>query len=132
MDRTTASELEKAGSQQAYRREDTIFAPATGVGRAAVSILRLSGPRAIPVLEKLTGGLAGEPRTLVLRKLADPSNQISLDYGMVAVFPGPGSYTGEDMVELHLHGGRAVMGAVVNVLTGLGLRPAVAGEFTKR
>ena len=132
MDRTTASELEKTGSKQAHRREDTIFAPATGVGRAAVSILRISGPRSIPVLEKLTGASAGEPRVLALRKLIDPSNQVSLDHGMVAVFPGPGSYTGEDMVELHLHGGRAVMGAIVNVLAGLGLRPAAAGEFTRR
>ena len=62
-----------------------------------------------------------------------PSNQVSLDHALIAVFPGPASFTGEDMAELHLHGGRAVMSGVVEALSAMpGLRPAEAGEFSRR
>jgi tRNA modification GTPase len=117
----------------ANRHEDTIFAIATGTGRAAVSMLRLSGPQSIPAVQQLSGTPQIEPRRLSLRNLVNPSNRVSLDHGLIAVFPGPASFTGEDMAELHLHGGRAVMAGVVEALAAMpGLRPAEAGEFSRR
>jgi len=110
---------------------DTIFALATAPGRAAVAVVRLSGPDSDRALVALAGALPS-PRHAALRTLRDPPSRERLDQALTLWFPGPGSFTGEDQVELHLHGGRAVVDAVLRALSDLGLRPAEAGEFTRR
>jgi tRNA modification GTPase len=109
---------------------DTIFALSSGSPPAAVAVVRVSGPRAAEALEALAGSLP-EPRRATLVTLI--ANGEPLDRALALRFPGPRSATGEDMVELHLHGGRAVVAAVLDALAGLeGLRPAEPGEFTRR
>ena len=111
---------------------DTIFACATAPGRAAIAVVRISGPRADAALEAL-GAPVPPARQLRLVGLREIGGEAPLDSAFVARFPGPGSYSGEDMVELHLHGGRAVVGAVLAELARIpGLRPAEPGEFTRR
>ncbi|MGI4977789.1 MAG: tRNA uridine-5-carboxymethylaminomethyl(34) synthesis GTPase MnmE [Janthinobacterium lividum] len=107
---------------------DTIMALASGSGRAAVSVLRLSGPGCGAVLDRLCGRPA--PRRASLRALREAGEV--LDRALVLWMPGPGSYTGEDCAELQLHGGVAVVAAVTGALARLGVRPAEAGEFTRR
>src|SRR3712207_5571765 len=85
---------------------DTIFAPASGFGRAAIAVLRISGPATRSVLERMAGGVP-EPRRLALRRLRDPGSGEVLDQALVAWLPGPHSFTGEDQAELHIHGGAA-------------------------
>jgi tRNA modification GTPase len=109
---------------------DTVFALASGAGRAAIAVLRISGPDSGPVLTVLCGSLP-LPRRAVVRALRDADHGL-LDRAMVLWLPSPESYTGEDSAELHLHAGRAVIDAVASALTGLGLRPAEPGEFTRR
>jgi tRNA modification GTPase len=109
---------------------DTIFALASGAGRAAVAVMRLSGPSSGPILAGIAGGLP-PPRRASLRRLRDAEGA-TLDRALVLWFPGPGSYTGEDGAELHLHGGPAVVAAVAGALAALGARPAEPGEFTRR
>jgi tRNA modification GTPase len=109
---------------------ETIFASASGPGRGAVSILRLSGSATGAILRSLCGDVP-VARRAVLRRLRDRSGMI-LDRAMVLWMPGPRSYTGEDVAELHLHGGRAVLSAVSAALLQLGARPAEAGEFSRR
>ncbi len=111
--------------------EDTIFAPASGAGRAAIAVLRVSGPAAGAALRALCAGRLPLPRRAVLRRLRDPTGGL-LDHALVLWLPGPGSYTGEDSAELHLHGGRAVTEAVAAALVAAGARPAAPGEFTRR
>jgi tRNA modification GTPase len=108
---------------------DTIFALATPPGRGAVAILRLSGPGTEAALAGLGAGKL-VPRLATLKILRHAGTV--LDQALVLRFPGPRSYTGEDAAELHLHGGRAVVEAVSLALSDLGLRPAEAGEFTRR
>ncbi|MGK7866970.1 tRNA uridine-5-carboxymethylaminomethyl(34) synthesis GTPase MnmE [Falsiroseomonas sp. E2-1-a20] len=110
---------------------DTVFARASGAGLAAVAVLRLSGPRTAQVLTRLAGRLP-QPRYASLRRLRAPDDGQVMDEALVLWFPGPGSYTGEDAAELHLHGGRAVVARVEAALLALGCRPAEAGEFTRR
>lgn len=109
----------------------TIFALASGGGRAALSVYRLSGPKAGEALQSLTGQDLPKARLASLRILRDAQGQ-EIDKGLVLWFPGPASFTGEDVVELHLHGGRAVAQAVTAALLALGLRPAEPGDFTRR
>ncbi len=112
---------------------DTIMALASGSGRAAVAVLRLSGPGCGAVLDVLCGRPA--PRRASLRALRDPGAEGAgavLDRALVLWMPGPGSYTGEDCAELQLHGGVAVVAAVTAALARLGVRPAAPGEFTRR
>ena len=109
---------------------DTIFAVATGAGRAAVAVLRLSGPAAGTVIAALCGGLP-PARRASLRTLRDAGGE-PLDRGLVLWLPGPGSYTGEDSAELHVHGGPAVVDGLSDRLVELGARPAEPGEFTRR
>lgn len=110
----------------------TIFAVASGGGRAAIAVLRISGPRAGEAVHLLSGPLP-PPRYARLSALKDPKSQEILDRGLILWFPGPASLTGEDMAELHLHGGRAVVAAVIAVLSRLpDFRPAEPGEFTRR
>ncbi|MCJ2012824.1 tRNA uridine-5-carboxymethylaminomethyl(34) synthesis GTPase MnmE [Methylobacterium sp. J-076] len=111
---------------------DTLFAPASGFGRAAVAVIRLSGPAAGAVLAALGGPLPA-PRRLSLRTLRDPADGTELDRALVAHFPGPATYSGEDMAELHLHGGLAVRARVLAALGRIpGCRAAGPGEFTRR
>ncbi|MBQ1543258.1 MAG: tRNA uridine-5-carboxymethylaminomethyl(34) synthesis GTPase MnmE [Caulobacteraceae bacterium] len=109
---------------------DTIFAPATAPGRAAVAVVRLSGPRSADVVARLCGGLPA-PRLASLRRLRRPGDGETIDQALVLWFPGPASYTGEDCAEFHVHGGQAVVEAVVETLAALGLRLAEPGEFTR-
>jgi len=109
---------------------DTIFALASGAGKAAVAVMRLSGPGTATLLERLAGPLP-PPRHAALRRLRDPRGE-TLDRALLLWFPAPRSYTGEDAAELHLHGGRAVIAAVAEALVTLGARPAEPGEFTRR
>lgn len=111
---------------------DTLFAPASGFGRAAVAVIRISGPAARDALVTLAGHLPA-PRRLSLRSLRDPADGTELDRALVAWFPGPDTYSGEDMVELHLHGGAAVRMRVLATLARLpGCRAAEPGAFTRR
>ena len=109
---------------------DTVFALATAPGRAAVAILRLTGPQSGAAVRALAGD-APPPREARLRTLRDGAGA-ELDRALVLWFPGPDSYTGEDCAELHLHGGMAVVAAVSDALLALGARPAEPGEFTRR
>jgi len=109
---------------------DTIFAPATAAGRAAVAIVRLSGPQTAMAVRALAGELP-PPRHASLRRLFAPDGA-EIDQALVLWFPAPASYTGEDAAELHLHGGRAVTTATIEALSALGLRLAEPGEFTRR
>lgn len=111
---------------------DTIFAVSSGAAPAAISILRISGAGALAAARSLCGTLP-EPRVAGLRALRDPASGMLLDRGLVLVFPGPDSATGEDIVELHVHGGRATQRALETALGAIeGLRPAEPGEFTRR
>jgi hypothetical protein len=104
----------------------TVFAVATSASKAAISIIRLSGPQAKSTLQALISGKREEnsanepkPRLLELHKLRHPNSGVMLDHAMTAWFPAPNSYTGEDMVELHVHGGRATVQAVQRTLAEL-------------
>ena len=110
---------------------DTIFALASGSARAAIAVMRLSGPGSAPAVAALCGGALPSPRHASLRRLRDRAGAV-LDQALVLWLPGPGTYTGEDCAELHLHGGRAVIDGVAAALTQAGLRPADPGEFTRR
>lgn len=109
---------------------DTIFAPATAAGRAAVAVVRLSGSRSAEAVRALAGRLP-TARRASLRRLADGEGA-AIDDALVLWLPGPNSYTGEDSAEFHVHGGAAVVGALVEALSTLGLRLAEPGEFTRR
>ncbi len=108
----------------------TIFAVASGAGRAAITVLRISGPGCGGMLDALCRRRP-PPRVAALRALRNRAGEV-LDRALVLWFPGPASYTGEDCAELHLHGGRAVLTAVSEALLAAGGRPAEAGEFTRR
>jgi tRNA modification GTPase len=112
-------------------RGDTIFAPATAAGRAGVAIIRISGPRAGDALEELVG-TKPPPRVATRAQFADRQHGHVIDDGLALWFPAPHSFTGEDVAELHVHGSRAVLQALMALLARLGLRPAEAGEFTRR
>ncbi|CAN5906934.1 tRNA uridine-5-carboxymethylaminomethyl(34) synthesis GTPase MnmE [soil metagenome] len=108
---------------------DTIYAAATAAGRAAVAVVRVSGPRARAAVRSVAGKV---PRARVagLRTLQSESGPI--DQALVLWFPGPASYTGEDSAEFHVHGGPAVISALLEALAAQGLRLAEPGEFTRR
>ena len=110
---------------------DTIFALSSGAPPAAIGVIRISGPRASTALVALAGRLP-RPRHASLTKLRDAASAL-LDEALVLWLPGPGTETGEDVAELHCHGGRAIIGAVETALGALaGVRRAGPGEFTRR
>lgn len=109
---------------------DTIFAQATAPGRAGVAVIRISGPRARAAGTALAGAL---PDARVARLQTLRRDGEVLDRALVLRFDAPASFTGEDVVELHVHGSRATVAAVLDTLAGYeGLRPAEPGEFTRR
>lgn len=111
---------------------ETIFALSSGAPPAAIAIMRISGPAAFDILRSLSGRVLS-PRRASLCSLRSPETQEILDQALVLVFLGPDTATGEDLVELHLHGGRAVVRAVENAIVSFpGVRRAEAGEFTRR
>jgi tRNA modification GTPase len=111
---------------------DTIFALSSGNPPAGIAVIRISGPRALAVLDSL-GGRVPPPRRASVMRLCDPLDGSLLDETLVLALPGPATATGEDCAELHLHGGRALVARVQQVLGRLeGLRRAEAGEFTMR
>jgi tRNA modification GTPase len=111
---------------------DTIFALSSGRPPAAIAVVRISGPRAHVALEQLIGRVP-QPRRASLARVRDPQTGAIIDEGLALWFPAPNSETGEDMAELQVHGGRAVIAAVLAALAKLaGLRHAEAGEFTRR
>ena len=111
--------------------DDTIFAKASGAGKAGVSVFRLSGPEAPGILKSLSNQRFA-PRQATYSVIRDWRTGRTLDVGLAILFPKPNSFTGEDVVELHLHGARAVEEDLYELLIAHGARPAEAGEFTKR
>jgi tRNA modification GTPase len=112
--------------------DDTIYAFATAPGRAGVALLRLSGPQAAGTLRRLAGRLP-TPRRALVAAFKDPRSGEVIDRGLALYFRAPHSLTGEDVAELHVHGGRAVAAALIDALAVLpGLRPAEPGEFSRR
>ena len=109
---------------------DTVYALSSGAVPAGVAVIRISGPDAGRALAAVAGGRP-EPRVAALRSIRRADKSL-LDQGLVLWFPAPNSETGEDMAELHLHGGRAIVAAVFGELSALGLRMAEPGEFARR
>lgn len=111
---------------------DTIFALSTPPGRSGIAVVRVSGPHAGTALITL-GGRLPAPREAALALLTDPANGTALDNALVLWFPAPASFTGEDVAEFHLHGGRSVIAAVLEVLGKIaGLAAAEPGGFTRQ
>ncbi len=115
---------------------ETIYAPSTAPGPAGLAVIRLSGPQAGAALTALTGKALPHalprPRVATRATLRDAAGE-ALDDALVLWFPGPGSFTGEDVAELHIHGGRAVLAAILKALAEIpGLRLAEPGEFSRR
>ena len=124
--------MSPSDSHAGVAAHDTIFALSSGQPPAGIAIVRISGPKAGIALETLAGPLP-PPRTARVANLRDPEDQDLLDRALILWLPGPRTVSGEDMAELHLHGGRAVIAAVLACLERIdGLRPAEAGEFTRR
>lgn len=113
---------------------ETVFALASAPGRAGVAVIRVSGPAAGHVLRDVCGlARLPEPRRTIRCRMVDPADGAALDDGLAIWFAGPASFTGEDVAELHIHGGRATVEAVTAALADLpGLRLAEPGEFSKR
>lgn len=113
--------------------EDTIYALASGSGTAGVAVIRLSGPAAGQVISCLTGQSVPTPREASLRRFRDPAEGGDIDEGIVLWFPAPGSYTGEDVAEFHVHGGPAIIEAMLLAMGSIeACRMAEPGEFTRR
>ncbi len=112
--------------------EDTIYALSSGSGRAGVAVIRVSGSHSLDMLQSLCDG-EFLPRHAYLKTISHPLSGELLDRALVLWFPAPGSFTGEDVVELHIHGGGAVIAAVMEAIGSVeGLRMAEAGEFSRR
>lgn len=126
--------------------DDTIYALASGKGRAGVAVVRLSGQLTLSVIQALTTKNRSEekpqptvdskqfvPREARLTKIFHPKTNILIDMGLVLWFPAPHSFTGEDVAELHLHGSPAILTAIFEALESIeGVRMAERGEFTRR
>ncbi|MBT2188579.1 tRNA uridine-5-carboxymethylaminomethyl(34) synthesis GTPase MnmE [Sphingobium nicotianae] len=111
----------------------TIFALSSGQPPAAIAVVRLSGPAAMTAARALTTRDLPAPRQAAFRRFIDPATGETLDEGLLIIFPGPRTETGEDMAELHGHGSRAVLRGIETALERLpGLRLAEPGEFTRR
>tara|TARA_B100000029_G_scaffold278307_1_gene272664 strand:+ start:1614 stop:2945 length:1332 start_codon:yes stop_codon:yes gene_type:complete len=110
----------------------TIYALSSGPGISGVAIIRISGPKASEVIKMLTGKEIPKPRMATLRKINNINTSELIDEGIIIWFPGPESYTGEDMAEIQVHGGKAVVLSVQNEISKVkNCRLAEPGEFTK-
>ena len=110
----------------------TIYALSTGPGVSGVAIVRISGPESSDVIKSLTGKEIPRPRVATLRKINNINTSELIDEGIIIWFPGPESYTGEDMAEIQVHGGKAVVLALQNEIAKIkNCRLAEPGEFTK-
>ena len=110
----------------------TIYALSTGPGVSGVAIIRVSGQDTSKVIKSLTGGHLPKARVATLRRIINIDSSELIDEGLILWFPGPQSYTGEDMAEIHIHGGKAVIIAVQNEIAKMAnCRLADPGEFTK-
>ena len=111
----------------------TIYALSTGPGVSGIAIIRVSGEDTSKVIKSLTGGQLPKARVATLRRIYSINTSELIDEGIILWFPGPQSYTGEDMAEIHIHGGKAVILAVQNEISKIeNCRLADPGEFTKR
>ena len=110
----------------------TIYALSSGPGTSGVAIIRISGPETSVVIKSLTGKEMPKPRMATLRKINNINSSELIDEGIILWFPGPESYTGEDMAEIHVHGGKAIILAIQREISNLkNCRLAEPGEFTK-
>tara|TARA_B100000683_G_scaffold261322_1_gene287136 strand:- start:15 stop:1346 length:1332 start_codon:yes stop_codon:yes gene_type:complete len=110
----------------------TIYALSSGPGISGIAIIRISGPNACKAITLLTGQPVPPPRIATLRKINSINTSELIDEGIIIWFPGPQSYTGEDMVEIHIHGGKAIVIALQNEISKIeNFRLAEPGEFTK-
>ena len=110
----------------------TIYALSTGPGISGVAIVRISGPEASKAIKLITKKDLPTPRTATLRKINNINTSELIDEGIIIWFPSPESYTGEDMVEVHVHGGKAIVLALQNELSKIeNFRLAEPGEYTK-
>ena len=110
----------------------TIYALSSGPGISGVAVIRVSGPETKIVIQKMTKEGIPTPRMASLRKLNKINTNELIDEGIIIWFPGPGSYTGEDMAEFHVHGSRAVIDAMHNAISKVkNCRIAEPGEFTR-
>jgi tRNA modification GTPase len=110
----------------------TIYALSSAPGRAGIAVIRISGKGARNTLDALCHGRLPAPRMASFRRLRHPNSGEVLDESLVLWLPGPANFTGEDMAELHVHGGRAVVAGVLDALAAHGLKLAEPGEFTRR
>ena len=110
----------------------TIYALSSGPGLSGIAVIRISGNETKKVLLNMTKGSMPLPRVASLKKILDIKTKKLIDEGIVIWFPGPNSYTGEDMAEMHVHGSRAVIKSILsNIAKVKNCRLAEAGEFTK-
>jgi tRNA modification GTPase len=122
----------EAASAQTMADQSTIFALSSGPPPAAIAVVRISGPHARAALDALVGRVP-EPRKAALARVRDPQTRDIIDEALVLWFPAPHSETGEDVAELQLHGGHAVIAGVLDALGRIaGCRLAEPGEFTRR
>ena len=113
--------------------KDTIYAPASGLGPAGIAVIRVSGSIAGDILDVISGVSSPEPRLATRAKLSNPMSGEALDTGLVIWFPAPASFTGEDVVEFQIHGGKATTEALCGALSAIdGCRLAEPGEFSRR
>src|SRR5579872_2837451 len=111
---------------------ETIFALSSGQGRAAIAVLRVSGPQVKTILAQMIGRIP-EPRQAVLARFKDPATGDVLDRGLALFFPGPASETGEDCAEFHCHGGASIIAAMLRAFSHFErTRLAEPGEFVRR
>ena len=110
----------------------TIYALSSGAGISGIAVIRISGPETKTVIAKMTKKQIPPPRMASLRKINKINTNELIDEGIIIWFPGPDSYTGEDMAEFHVHGSRSVIDAVHNSISKVkNCRIAEPGEFTK-
>ena len=112
--------------------DDTIVALSTAPGRSAIAVVRLCGPAAFAIAERLVAPWPIQARRAVLCRVHDPNDRSLIDQCVVSAFPSPRSYTGDDTVEFSTHGGNAVSEALTGILVQMGAREAQPGEFTRR
>lgn len=111
---------------------DTIAALATPYGVGAIAVIRISGEDLQPLIPQLTDKSRLTPRYATLVTLKSPSTGIKIDQSVITFFPGPNSYTGEDLLEISCHGGEYISGSILSELTAFGIRSADPGEFSYR